>query len=417
MNDNPVVIKAENVGKKYVIKHNLKKGEKAEGKADNFAYRLFHPLTKQSKEDFWALKDIRFEIRQGERVGIIGRNGAGKSTLLKILSRITEPAEGRIELLGKVSAMLEVGTGFNPELTGRENIYLNGAILGMTKEEIDKKFKAIVDFSEIGKFIDTPAKRYSSGMYVRLAFSVASHLDPDILIIDEVLAVGDQRFRQKCLDRMKEISRSNKTILCVSHQMNVIRELCDRVIVLHSGRVVYDGNVEGGIKVYLNEEREINADFYDLSSVARAVVASGEARLLSFEILNNEERKLGLSDELRFHIKWKSETQAEKVKLRVIIRDEEDAAVGLALSPPLCDTKAGGEYSHTLVFDTNALFPGEYRASLALFVSDSSGKSTVFDHLTSVITFIKVEPRNFDKSIIYDNYYWGNVRFPDLRIY
>ena len=191
--EKPTVIKTEHVGKKFIIRHKPEK--KPAGR--NAALPLF-----KKKEDFWALKDIGFEVRQGERVGIIGKNGAGKSTLLKLLCRITEPTEGRIELLGKVSAMLEVGTGFNQELTGRENVYLNGAILGMSKAEIDAKFDSIVEFSEIGQFLDTPVKRYSSGMYVRLAFAVASHLEPDILVVDEVLAVGDQRFRQKCIDKM-----------------------------------------------------------------------------------------------------------------------------------------------------------------------------------------------------------------------
>src|SRR6202045_1833456 len=186
-------------------------------------------------EEFWALRDVSFEVQQGEILGIIGRNGAGKSTLLKILSRITEPTAGRVTLRGRVASLLEVGTGFHPELTGRENIYLNGAILGMTQAEIRKKFDEIVAFAEVEKFLDTPVKHYSSGMYVRLAFAVAAHLEPEILIIDEVLAVGDAEFQKKCLGKMDEVSRGGRTVLFVSHNMAAIENLCSRGVVLHQG--------------------------------------------------------------------------------------------------------------------------------------------------------------------------------------
>ena len=186
----------------------------------------------KSTEEFWALKDVSFEVNQGDRIGIIGRNGAGKSTLLKIISQITEPTEGRITIDGRVASLLEVGTGFHPELTGRENIFLNGSILGMSKKEIESKFDEIVAFSEVEKFLDTPVKRYSSGMYVRLAFSVAAHLEPDILIVDEVLAVGDAAFQKKCLGKMEEVSGHVRTIIFVSHNMGAISQLCNRAILL-----------------------------------------------------------------------------------------------------------------------------------------------------------------------------------------
>ena len=205
IDERPVMIDIKDVKKKYVIRHNTDKPASFSGRLKLVTRKVLHPSRRYDKEDFWALKGISFQVRQGEKVGIIGKNGAGKSTLLKILSRITEPTDGRIELLGKVSAMLEVGTGFNGELTGRENIYLNGAILGMTKAEIDSKFDDIVEFSEVGRFIDTPVKRYSSGMFVRLAFAVASHLDPDILIVDEVLSVGDTKFQRKCITQMATV--------------------------------------------------------------------------------------------------------------------------------------------------------------------------------------------------------------------
>lgn len=208
----------------------------------------------------WALKDINFEIKHGEVIGIIGRNGAGKSTLLKILSRITEPTEGYADLYGRIGSLLEVGTGFHPELTGRENIYMNGAILGMSRKEIDRKYDEIVGFSEIGKFIDTPVKHYSSGMYVRLAFAVAAHLDPEILLVDEVLAVGDVAFQKKCLGKMGDVARAGRTVLLVSHNMAVIQTLCQRGICLRQGNVVADGPITDVVQEYLRDLEQVKTE-------------------------------------------------------------------------------------------------------------------------------------------------------------
>jgi lipopolysaccharide transport system ATP-binding protein len=257
-----IVISAENVSKKYLLSHLTEEREqlfrnvlvnkfKSAGLKLRtvFNRRAGHtPMT----EEFWALKDVSFEIRQGDRVGIIGRNGAGKSTLLKILSRITEPTKGRIVIDGRVASLLEVGTGFSSELTGRENIFLNGAILGMGREEIRRKFDEIVAFAEVEKFLDTPVKRYSSGMFVRLAFAVAAHLEPEILIIDEVLAVGDARFQKKCLGKMEDVStKEGRTLLFVSHNMNAVNQLCSRAVLLDKGVIKNYGNVSSVIKDYL----------------------------------------------------------------------------------------------------------------------------------------------------------------------
>jgi lipopolysaccharide transport system ATP-binding protein len=229
------IIKVEGLGKKYIISH--EGGQRYTALRDVIAKKAKGLVKKgielPAKEEFWALKDVSFEIKQGEAVGIIGRNGAGKSTLLKILSRITEPTHGRIEINGRVASLLEVGTGFHPELTGRENIFLNGAILGMSRAEIRKKFDEIVDFSGIEKFLDTPVKRYSSGMYVRLAFAVAAHLEPEILVVDEVLAVGDAEFQKKCLGKMQDVSnKEGRTVLFVSHNMGAVNTLCNRALLL-----------------------------------------------------------------------------------------------------------------------------------------------------------------------------------------
>jgi lipopolysaccharide transport system ATP-binding protein len=254
------VIRVENLSKKYIIGH--KKQERytalrdvlANG-AKSLGHKLLQPLGKKTvdpvSEEFWALKDIFFEIKQGDRVGIIGRNGAGKSTLLKILSRITEPTKGRISIKGRVASLLEVGTGFHPELTGRENIYLNGAILGMSKIEIKRKFDEIVAFAEVEQFLDTPVKRYSSGMYVRLAFAVAAHLEPEILIVDEVLAVGDAQFQKKCLGKMEDVGKEGRTVIFVSHNMASVERLCSCGIVLHQGKNKYIGSQTESIAHYL----------------------------------------------------------------------------------------------------------------------------------------------------------------------
>ncbi|MFH1478607.1 MAG: polysaccharide ABC transporter ATP-binding protein [Candidatus Omnitrophota bacterium] len=253
---NRPIIEVKNLSKKYRITHQesylaLRDIMAACLKKPFEIFRNRAPLS--SKEDFWALKDISFDVKQGEVVGIIGRNGAGKTTLLKILSRITSPTKGEIRLCGRVGSLLEVGTGFHPELTGRENIYFNGSILGMKKREIDKKFDKIVDFSGVENFLDTPVKRFSSGMQVRLAFSVAAYLDPEILIVDEVLAVGDSQFQQKCLGKMKEVSEGGRTVLFVSHNMAAIKNLCKRTILLDGGGIILDANTEIAISQYLGQ--------------------------------------------------------------------------------------------------------------------------------------------------------------------
>lgn len=260
-----VVIKAEGLSKQYLLHKNI--AQKSDTLFGNFVNSLKNVkdlARKKEMIDFWALNDVSFEIAQGDRVGIIGRNGAGKSTLLKVLSRITPPTKGRVEITGRVASLLEVGTGFHGDLSGRENIYLNGSILGMNKHEIDKKFDEIVAFAEIEKFLDTPVKRYSSGMYVRLAFAVAAHLEPEILIIDEVLAVGDAAFQKKCMGKMEDVSNNHgRTILFVSHQMAAIQNLCNKGLYLKNGSLVLDGRIEEVIPAYLKTGVEIKALSFD----------------------------------------------------------------------------------------------------------------------------------------------------------
>ncbi len=251
------IITAENISKRYWLGHQASQGDGIRHLLETVLRNPAHwfqarrEKRRRETEEFWALKDISFQIKAGDVVGIIGRNGAGKSTLLKILSRITEPTTGRIEIEGRVASLLEVGTGFHGDLSGRENIFLNGAILGMTKAEIKKKFDEIVAFSEIEKFLDTPVKRYSSGMFVRLAFAVAAHLEPEILIVDEVLAVGDAAFQKKCLGKMDEVARGGRTVLFVSHNMAVMRQLCNAGLLLDQGRVLQAGTIGEVVDSYL----------------------------------------------------------------------------------------------------------------------------------------------------------------------
>ena len=288
------IIQVENLGKKYTIGQNRQAGslnlrETITESAKSLREKIFIPhkktLNTSAFQDFWALKDVSFEIKQGEIVGIIGCNGAGKSTLLKILSRITEPTTGRITIKGKIASLLEVGTGFHAELTGRENIYLNGAILGMSKTEIKRKFDEIVAFSEVEKFLDTPVKRYSSGMYVRLAFAVAAHLEPEILIVDEVLAVGDAAFQKKCLGKMDElVVKENRTVIFVSHNIAAVRELCNKAYLLSGGQIVAEGSVKNVTNQYLQSLETLSVSESIPLEQRQDRSGDGSARIISFKI-------------------------------------------------------------------------------------------------------------------------------------
>jgi lipopolysaccharide transport system ATP-binding protein len=293
------VIKVEEVGKLYklgeigtgTISHDLNRWwARMRGKEDPSAKvgMINDRATKGGNDWVWALKDINFEVKQGEVLGIIGRNGAGKSTLLKLLSKVTSPTTGNIKVKGRIASLLEVGTGFHPELTGRENIYLNGAILGMTKAEIKRKFDEIVDFAGVERYIDTPVKRYSSGMYVRLAFAVAAHLEPEILIVDEVLAVGDAEFQRKCIGKMKDVSdKDGRTVLFVSHNLSQVQSLCTKGIVLDKGGLIFNGETNSAIYNYVHGERKTRS--IDLSSYPRAGNAISGFQFTEFSIISPED--------------------------------------------------------------------------------------------------------------------------------
>lgn len=328
------VITVEKLSKKYIIDHQKHERDAtlrdalANG-ARRFASKLCHPFSSldndPTHEEFWALKDINLKIRQGDRVGIVGRNGAGKSTLLKILSRITEPTSGKVTIKGRVASLLEVGTGFHPELTGRENIFLNGAILGMTKAEIKRRFDEIVDFAEVEKFLDTPVKRYSSGMYVRLAFAVAAHLEPEILIVDEVLAVGDTQFQKKCIGKMKKVGEDGRTVIFVSHNWQAIRQLCSKAILLESGKLTAFDTSQHIASLYFggNTSGESKSD---LSEIIRRLPPDATFQLIAVQISQNGKavnRHANNGDALDVRIKYRVKHDVNRLRVFFDMQDEQ----------------------------------------------------------------------------------------------
>lgn len=365
------IIKVEGLGKKYIISHEV--NERYTAMRDVIVRRLKGVIGRKARaegerEEFWALKDIEFAIQPGDRVGIIGRNGAGKSTLLKILSRITEPTHGRIEINGRVASLLEVGTGFHPELTGRENIFLNGAILGMGRAEIKKKFDEIVDFSEVEKFLDTPVKRYSSGMYVRLAFAVAAHLEPEILIVDEVLAVGDAQFQKKCLGKMEDVSsKQGRTVLFVSHNMNVIRSLCSTGIMLGNGRIIATGSTNEVVEKYF-EYNGNNAETAAKEYYHKA--GNYFARIVNININNTKNPLLSLFDKVSIKILLEVKEHIKAVEMFVIIYNTEGLPVLSVFQKDNDElTRIEGDRLEVAVIFDNSLIPGKYFVSAGMFDS------------------------------------------------
>lgn len=393
MSDNDVVIKVENLGKQYIIGHQNNR-ERYYSLRDTIAQtckNLIRTTTDiltgkpviqgDTTEEVWALKDVTFEVKRGQSLGIIGRNGAGKSTLLKVLSRITEPTTGRVSIKGRVASLLEVGTGFHPELSGRENIFLNGAILGMNRRAIKSKFDEIVAFAEIEKYIDTPVKRYSSGMYVRLAFSVAAHTEPDILVVDEVLAVGDTIFQKKCIDKMMEVTKQDRTILFVSHNFSAIRAFCNSALLLEQGMITFSGKVEDSISKYIEtgclEGKEISLLQADRNMYARDLV---------FERIAFLEKPIPFGKAIEFTIRLKSNAPKKffsELEFGIAIQDKNQNILIHAgnkyINRKLDHFDDGAEYYFSI---ENNLRPGNYYLTLFL----RSGE-VIQDWLTNIITF------------------------------
>ena len=365
---------------------------------------------------FLALDDISFEVKKGEAVGIIGHNGAGKSTLLKLLSRVTAPTSGTISYNGRIASMLEVGTGFHPELTGRENVYMNGAILGMTKAEIDKKFDQIVEFAEMEKFIDTPVKRYSSGMYVKLAFSVAAHLDSEIMVMDEVLAVGDMKFQQKCLGRMGDAANSEgRTVLYVSHNMNTIRQLCKRCIVMDHGRIIFDGDTETAISIYMQNNAEMKLS-YDCLGKRPYKDLDERIKIDEIRFLNKEELPIYDSGEkISLNIRYKANKPVKDAALRMVIQTLDRTRVGMATTLP-CITSEPGEHELTASLNIDWLAPGNYCCFLVLYSVNEFGTYQVHDRVDSVCRFEKVLTIDENNHMDWESSAWGHMMLPQIEL-
>ena len=384
------VIKVENLGKKYIIGHQKQRGgatlrDTMTHTARGIWQRVRHPLSPNREsidlEELWALKDVNFEVQQGERLGIIGPNGAGKSTLLKILSRITEPTTGKVRIKGRVSSLLEVGTGFHPELTGRENIFLNGAILGMTQWEIRQKFDEIVAFSELEKFLDTPVKRYSSGMYVRLAFAIAAHLEPKILIVDEVLAVGDASFQKKCLGKMGEVAGEGRTVLFVSHNMVAVKKLCPRAVLLDKGRIARTGTTAEVVNTYINTGHRQKAG-QDISPEMHSHYPP-PLEVYRVEILNSKERindTLLIDEFFSIRLFYRIRDPQRSYRIGVMFRSQDEVPLASTTcadgGKPFLKGKQDEQYSILLKVQ-NVLVAGNYALDVVTRQTDLKIVDTV----------------------------------------
>jgi lipopolysaccharide transport system ATP-binding protein len=394
------VIKVEHVSKEYrlgetgtgTISRDLNSWfAKVRGKEDPNRKIQLAGTTTETNDIHIALSDVSFELFEGEVLGIIGKNGAGKSTLLKILSRVTGPSRGLFKVRGRIASLLEVGTGFHPELTGRENIYLNGAILGMKKAEIRKKFDEIVEFSGVEKFIDTPVKRYSSGMYVRLAFAVAAHLEPEILVVDEVLAVGDVAFQKKCLGKMSEVSKQGRTILFVSHNMQAMSQLCTRGIVLERGAKVFDGDIQGAIRKYLSNSIQSSGPVYDLA----AIKERRGSRLLEFtklEIYNHGElsNNFVIGDDMELRLSVKAHQPMKNLSIAIHLSTDEEVLLANIenMDSNLPIEYIEGEITYRIRFKNLGFYPGTYKLGFWIASSVSHERH---DHILNCAEFNIIE--------------------------
>ncbi len=421
---NDLAIRIEHVSKQYrlgAIGGGTLRGDiqsyiaRKRGKEDPNS-KLGSEAAYHKNEKFLALDDVSFDVKKGEIVGIIGHNGAGKSTLLKLLSRVTAPTEGKICLNGRIASMLEVGTGFHPELTGRENVYMNGAILGMTKAEIDRKFDDIVAFAEMEKFIDTPVKRYSSGMYVKLAFAVAAHLDSEIMVMDEVLAVGDMKFQDKCLGKMSDVSsQEGRTVLYVSHNMSTIKRLCNRCIVLDHGKVIFDGDVNDAVNIYLQNGLVEKNAFKSFEKAKHKDYYLRQIKMLSNEILDTEDCVFQTGDKIRCRLKCHADYDMDDVRLRLEIQNKSDVFVGISFSDVLPAIKKNEEKDILFEFDTSGLNNGSYHAQFVLYRANKLGVAETIDMVKNAMTFDIASPLN-ENNIEWLPGYGGISRYSDLVI-
>ena len=363
-------------------------------------------------EKFLALDDVSFTVRKGEALGIIGHNGAGKSTLLKLLSRVTAPTKGTIRYNGRIASMLEVGTGFHPELTGRENVYMNGAILGMTKAEIDRKFDQIVEFAEMEKFIDTPVKRYSSGMYVKLAFAVAAHLDSEILVMDEVLAVGDMKFQQKCLGKMGDAANSEgRTVLYVSHNMNTIRQLCTRCIVLDHGKLAYNGDVEKAIEIYEELSRNTRVAESYTAYVRPQWLRGDELRIQTARYLEKETNSFRQGEKIQIEFEVLYTKQVEKLGLRYEILTLSGLPVATSVTEQLPIKASSCVQKLSMEFTVDGLVAGDYKCFFTFYAHNGMGGNKDVDCVPGLQFSITEAGEKL--ALAWRPTNWGYIKLPD----
>ncbi|MBV9998654.1 MAG: ABC transporter ATP-binding protein [Verrucomicrobia bacterium] len=432
------VISVENLGKRYTLNH-MGNGDgyatlrdviarKAvaplrglgkvlghrNGKTDSHSQASGRSSFQNSVENFWALRNVSFQVKEGEVFGIIGRNGAGKSTLLKILSRITEPTEGRVRIKGRVASLLEVGTGFHPELTGRENIYLNGSILGMKRAEIKVKFDEIVAFAEVERFLDTPVKRYSSGMYVRLAFAVAAHLEPEILIVDEVLAVGDVEFQKKCLGKMQDVStKQGRTVLFVSHNMSAVQQLTTTGLVFANGQLFYQGPSHKAIEMYSGSISDDNTTVFEVEHARRKYVGTMAAKFISLRF----DRPVPLfqfGDDFEFYAKIRARDDISKLRFSITVFTADAIPVGSCFSVERPGPKRGEEVEYKLVLPSPRLAPGHYFCGVALGKGDNRTGHLDFDVVMETLMFEVAPEQGAGATLAAWTRGWGTIVFREL---
>jgi homopolymeric O-antigen transport system ATP-binding protein len=420
-------INVENLAKSYLVGHQAEQKERYVTLRDSMA-RHWHNFARKAVdvargrqvvqgdqvEEFWALKDVSFEVREGEVLGIIGRNGAGKSTLLKILSRITEPTSGRVTLHGRVASLLEVGTGFHPELSGRENIFLNGAILGMSRAEVRRKFDEIVAFAEVEKFLDTPVKRYSSGMYVRLAFAVAAHLEPEILIVDEVLAVGDAEFQKKCLGKMDEVSRRHgRTVLFVSHNMRAVSQLTNRAILLSAGRISHSGDTESVVQRYLAEGRLSGSVNFDARNRTQ-YFGTGDARITYLQF-RRASPSFKFNEPLSFLLGIEGHRHIPRIRANVTVYRHDGMAVGCGEGSEISGLAAGDRREMIVTLPPSRISPGSYYCAVSIGIGNTVTGLKDFDVVGETL-FFDVLPEDEVGRLRDWHPGWGSISFQQLSV-
>ncbi|HTV42198.1 MAG TPA: ABC transporter ATP-binding protein [Candidatus Sulfotelmatobacter sp.] len=422
MSQSDTVIAVRNLSKCYSIGQAADDPSKFNppGMRHAIEYMLRNPLAwwksrKIEDEQFWALTDASFDVKAGEVVAVIGRNGAGKSTLLKILSRITEPTTGRIEITGRVGSLLEVGTGFHAELTGRENIFLNGAILGMTRAEIKRKFDEIVAFSEVERFLDTPVKRYSSGMYVRLAFSVAAHLEPEILIVDEVLAVGDSAFQKKCLGKMQEVSRNHgRTVLFVSHNMSAVLQLTTRAVVLDKGRVIYNGLTEKAVEKYAGSIGNDSTVFFPVEKSPRKFRGTDAVRFVSFRF-DRPTPIFSPDEDFQFVAKIRAHETVPRIRFSMTVFTQEGVPIGTCFGTEQAGVRHGDEIEFEISVPRPRLAHGRYCCGISVGKGDHRVGMIDFDTVLDTLAF-EVRREEGDGGTLAEwPRGWGSIILPDLK--